>query len=160
MRAPGSTLDSSYPANRVSPLLYGGSSTDYFTLSGTSMAAPQVAGAVAVLLRGNGTLNPNTVKAVIRAIMRATVYINTNPIEKSAAALSPALEVPAEDLATIMKENIYSNEWDQRAVEGSNEFIKWGADLKYVSKPMDVKEVTDFRYLKELAGDKIKVPGY
>ena len=59
-----------------------------------------------------------------------------------------------------MKENIYSNEWDQRAVEGSNEFIKWGADLKYVSKPMDVKEVTDFRYLKELAGDKIKVPGY
>ena len=104
--------------------------------------------------------NPNTVKAVIRAIMRATDYINTNPIEKSAAALSPALEVPAEDLATIMKENIYSNEWDQRAVEGSNEFIKWGADLKYVSKPMDVKEVTDFRYLKELAGDKIKVPGY
>ena len=43
---------------------------------------------------------------------------------------------------------------------GSNEFIKWGADLKYVSKPIDVKEVTDFRYLKELAPDKIKVPGY
>src|SRR5438477_776979 len=104
--------------------------------------------------------NPNTVKAVIRAIMRATDYINTNPIEKSAAALSPALEVPAEDLATIQNDNIYSDQWDQRAVEGSNEFIKWGADLKYVSKPMDVKEVTDFRYLKELAGDKIKVPGY
>jgi NitT/TauT family transport system substrate-binding protein len=104
--------------------------------------------------------NPNTVKAVIRAIMRATDYINSNPIEKSATALSPALQVPAEDLTTIMKENIYSNEWDQRAVEGSNEFIKWGADLKYVSKPIDVKEVTDFRYLKELAPDKIKVAGY
>ena len=104
--------------------------------------------------------NPNTVKAVMRAIMRATDYINTNPIEKSAAALSPALEVPVEDLTTIMKENIYSNEWDQRAVDGSNEFIKWGADLKYVSKPIDIKEVTDFRYLKELAPDKIKVPGY
>ncbi len=104
--------------------------------------------------------NPNTVKAVMRAIMRATDYINANPIENAAAALSPALEVPAEDLATIMKENIYSNEWDQRAVDGSNEFIKWGADLKYVSKAIDVKEVTDFRYLKELAPDKIKVAGY
>ncbi len=104
--------------------------------------------------------NPNTVKAVMRAILRATDYINSNPIEKSAAALSPALEVPADDLATIMKENIYSNEWDQRAVDGSNEFIKWGADLKYVSKAIDVKEVTDFRYLKELAPDKIKVAGY
>ena len=104
--------------------------------------------------------NPNTVKAVMRAIMRATDYINSNPIEKSAEVLSKSLEVPAADLMTIMKENIYSNEWDQRAVEGSNEFIQWGANLKYVSKPVDVKEVVDFRLLKELAPDKVKVPGY
>jgi ABC-type nitrate/sulfonate/bicarbonate transport system substrate-binding protein len=104
--------------------------------------------------------NPNTVKAVMRAIMRATDYINGNPIEKSAEALSKPLEVPAEDLATIMKENIYSNEWDQRAVEGSNEFITWGASLNYVSKPVDVKQVLDFRFLKELASDKVKVAGY
>src|SRR5438477_36639 len=37
--------------------------------------------------------NPNTVKAVMRAIMRATDYINSNPIDKSAAALSPMLDV-------------------------------------------------------------------
>jgi ABC-type nitrate/sulfonate/bicarbonate transport system substrate-binding protein len=104
--------------------------------------------------------NPNTVKAVMRAIMRATDYINNNPIEKSAEALSKSLEVPADDLATIMKENIYSNEWDQRAVDGSNEFITWGASLNYVSKPVDVKQVLDFRFLKELAPDKIKVADY
>jgi ABC-type nitrate/sulfonate/bicarbonate transport system substrate-binding protein len=104
--------------------------------------------------------NPNTVKAAMRALIRATDYINGNPIEKSAEALSKPLEVPAEDLATIMKENIYSNEWDQRAVDGSNEFIQWGATLNYVSKPVDVKEVVDFRFLKELAPDKIKVAGY
>ena len=104
--------------------------------------------------------NPNTVKAVMRAIMRATDYINNNPIEKSAEALSKSLEVPADDLATIMKENIYSNEWDQRAVDGSNEFITWGASLNYVSKPVDVKRVLDFRFLKELAPDKIKVADY
>ncbi len=104
--------------------------------------------------------NPNTVKAVMRAIMRATDYINSNPIEKSAEALGKSLEVPVADLATIMKENIYSNEWDQRAVDGSNEFIQWGANLNYVSKPVDVKQVLDFRFLKELAPDKIKVAGY
>ena len=35
--------------------------------------------------------NPNTVKAVLRAIIRATDYINTNPIEMSANALSKSL---------------------------------------------------------------------
>jgi NitT/TauT family transport system substrate-binding protein len=104
--------------------------------------------------------NPNTVRAVIRAIKRATDYINANPIEKSAEALSGPLEVPAADLATIMQENVYSNEWDQRAVDGSNEFIQWGATLQYVSKPVDVKQLVDFRLLKELAPDKITAPGY
>lgn len=35
----------------------------YFTLSGTSMAAPQVSGVVALILQGNPNLSPNTVKA-------------------------------------------------------------------------------------------------
>lgn len=66
--APGSTLYNSYPDNRVPNSFYvnGGSSassSSYFTLSGTSMAAGVVSGVVADLLQKYPTLNPDQVKA-------------------------------------------------------------------------------------------------
>jgi serine protease AprX len=39
----------------------------YLSLSGTSMAAPVVAGGVAVMLQANGALSPSAVKAILRA---------------------------------------------------------------------------------------------
>jgi serine protease AprX len=68
--AQGSTLQAEYPGNAV-PLSYYEStsstatSTEYFILSGTSMAAGAVSGAVADLLQANPNLTPDQVKALL-----------------------------------------------------------------------------------------------
>jgi subtilisin family serine protease len=67
--APGNKILSMSARDGMLELQYPGNvyddGNDYFQLSGTSMAAPQVSGVVALMLQGNPRLNPNTVKAVL-----------------------------------------------------------------------------------------------
>jgi serine protease AprX len=60
-----STLDKNFPTDEVSPRLYGSYSNTayYFRMSGTSMAAPMVSGAVALMLERIPGLTPDQVKA-------------------------------------------------------------------------------------------------
>ena len=57
LRSPGSTLDRQLPLNRVGQY--------YFRLSGTSMAAPMVAGLAALILQRRPDLSPDDVKSIL-----------------------------------------------------------------------------------------------
>ena len=74
----GSTLDLMAPeANHVSP--------GYVRMNGTSVAAPQVAGAVAILLQENPLLTPDQVKWLLVSTARPVTGSNANGIDVARA---------------------------------------------------------------------------
>lgn len=63
--------------------------------------------------------NPNTVKAIIRALKKATDYINNNR-EDAVALLAPELHLTEEELTEIMNRNVYEMAADDTFLNVSN----------------------------------------
>src|SRR4029450_2164537 len=101
LAAPGSLLFETYPSLQV----FGGSEqpgapAQYLTLSGTSMASPMVAGAVASVFEFNPSLWANTRKMVLEftsrtmpgidTLTQGAGYLNVNGAERLAGSINTA----------------------------------------------------------------------
>ncbi len=101
LSAPGSYLFDHYPALHVT----GGSeaTASYLTLSGTSMAAPSVAGVAALMVNANPRLSAGTVRAVLEftaeqlpgtnAMTQGAGYLNVMGAVRLSALLKPRVAV-------------------------------------------------------------------
>ena len=95
LRSPGSALDQLFPERAVTAT--NSATADYFRLSGTSMAAPVVAGAIALMLERNPSLSPEQVKQHLRAT--ATPVPGASPSDEGAGMLNAVAAVGDVDAA-------------------------------------------------------------
>ncbi len=119
---PGGLLYLTKPTALLSGSIVGllGGAYPYFSLSGTSMASPVVAGSVALMLQANPSLTPNLVKAILE--YTAQVYPGYDALTQGAGFLNTKGAV---DLAVYFKTAQpgqpypHPSEWSQK--------INWGS---------------------------------
>jgi serine protease AprX len=97
LRAEGSFLDMNYHALVLPPTSYKsrpqwGMESDYFQMSGTSLAAPMVSAAAALMIQKDRSLTPATVKA---RLMRSAAKDEMLPFETGAGYLDVAAALQA-----------------------------------------------------------------
>ncbi len=75
LRSPGSALDTLFPERQVTAT--SALTADYYRLSGTSMAAPVVAGVVALMVERNPTLSPAQIKRRLKSTATSLMFGTT-----------------------------------------------------------------------------------
>ncbi len=134
LAAPGSRLFNELEHLRV---LDANGSPQYFMLSGTSMAAPTVAAAAALLLRQNHGLSANTLKLALQ--FTARIVPLTDVLSQGAGALNiagaltltGAINSDAPPGATWIRHRITAANTD-----ANNQFIAWGQRIIYGNRFM------------------------
>jgi NitT/TauT family transport system substrate-binding protein len=98
---------------------------------------------------------PNTVKAVLRALTKATTYINTN---REAAVKIVAAELKLEEPVArdIMALNIYSMEQTDKHLKGMGEFVDFLHSLGRIQQKFDPSSVFYSKLLKDVDPKLVK----
>lgn len=99
---------------------------------------------------------PNTLKAMMRAMMRANEIIINDP----AAAVDPiarGLGIPTEGLEGILRANDYRPDLDQRLATGYPDYINWAVERGFLDSFVPLEDIVDTSLLAEVAPDSVKI---
>jgi serine protease AprX len=172
LRASGSYLDNSFPANRVAPSSYGSnaSTPSYYVLSGTSMAAPMATGTVALVLQANPGLRPNAVKGILMYTAQKLNLVDSLgvPLAQGLSILTQgagSLNVAgAVETATKLDTTVpVGSRWLRSALSGRNTMGGhtwfWGAKVNQKGKILGGDDILGVRQVL-WGDDPVTTPGW
>lgn len=101
--------------------------------------------------------NPNTVKAVIRSLEKATIFINDHR-EEAVKILAPELHLSEKELTEIMNRNVYNMQVDDSFINGSNgkTVTDYLMNTNNISKVPSQSDYINLSYLKEVNKELVK----
>ncbi|WP_139193810.1 ABC transporter substrate-binding protein [Anaerobacillus alkalidiazotrophicus] len=97
--------------------------------------------------------NPNTVKALLRALNRATDYINANSDDAAVILQEEMPHLTLEEVKEMMGRNVYSMEVPQAMIDGSNEIAEFLLEMNNITNLPDFDSYTDFSLLNEVLNE-------
>ncbi|AST95988.1 hypothetical protein BC8716_08510 [Shouchella clausii] len=97
--------------------------------------------------------NPNTVKALLRALLRATEYINEDR-EGALDIMDEAIQhLPREQIAEIMERNEYSMDVTEDLKEGSDVIGEHLLNMDSINQQPEFEQYTNFSLLEEVLAE-------
>jgi ABC-type nitrate/sulfonate/bicarbonate transport system substrate-binding protein len=98
---------------------------------------------------------PNTLKAVLRALQRATNMIN-HERDKVVPIVATQMKLPEETARDIMALNIYSMEMNEEIYRGMGEFVEFLLKLNRIPRKIDPGSVFYTKLLEEVDPSLVK----
>ncbi len=99
--------------------------------------------------------NPNTLKAVLRALEKATATVNTNR-EASVKVVAREMKMDEALARDIMALNIYSMEMNEKISRGMGEFVDFLHSLNRIPQKIDPQSLFYTKLLKEVNPSLVK----
>lgn len=99
--------------------------------------------------------NPESVEKLLRALHKATVYINEHP-EEAAKIIAKRINIAESDCLRIMNNNVYSMEINQQFIDGSDNMAKFMLDMKNIKSIPATDSYIDSTVMKKVFPNEVK----
>jgi ABC-type nitrate/sulfonate/bicarbonate transport system substrate-binding protein len=100
---------------------------------------------------------PNTVRAVLRALLKADGIIKSDR-PRAMAAIQKILRVDTPTLTTTMDENVYGLDIDARLAKGFEFVNEWAVSIKRIPPGLRPEDVLETKLLREVAPELVTWP--
>ena len=100
--------------------------------------------------------NPETIEKLLRALNKATNYINEHP-EDAAKIIAKRINIDEKECLRIMQENEYTMQYDQQFVDGANSMANFMLEMGNIKSVPKTDEYLDSTLLKKVVPDEVKL---